>query len=271
MSLLPSREHLLKRVAIRAATAPQSLFLIATGLLLVVSPVAWPAGLGALALEGWWLWSRIRDPSLARSVSDEMLRRHWQELIARLQALSASMDRETAATLQAIVESQERLIVLPGAGDASGESTVPHTRAELTSLLQHCLALAEKRSHIQLYLAAVPSQELQKQALSLQERVDRTGDPVTQGLYEQALEQKRQELENYARLQATIERIDGQLAAVRCTFDNLLGKVVRMHSAEAAATQPGLDPVYSELTRLTLGVAALEESINETLGVRGAA
>jgi chromosome segregation ATPase len=267
MPPLSSRDHLLQAVIVRALTSPVSLFLGASGLLLVLSPAAWPYGLAVLAAEAGWVASRVCDPRSARASAEELQRQRWRDLIDRLEALTSVLDRETASLLSAIAEAHERLLALYGAGDA----LVPHTRTELTALLEHCLSLAEKRHHLQTFLASHRIQEAQRQAAELQTRLERSHDAVTRDLYYRALEQKRQELGNYARLQEAIGRIDGQLVAVQCTCDNVLSQVVRMQSLHAETEHAELDPVFIELNRLTSGIAALEDSLNETLTLRGAA
>lgn len=262
---LPNRDRLLSRVLLRAATSPLSLFLAATGLLLVGSPDAWPFGAGVLVLDAGWIWSRFRDPRYARDSSEDMLRSRWRELISRLEHLSTVLDRDTAAALSAIVESQERLLGMYG----SERLVLPHTRVELTSLLQHCLSLAEKRHQLQSYLAGFRSHEVQRQAMHLQSRLEQTRDPSTRQLYEQALSRKRQELENYVRLEEAVQRIDGQLSVVQCTFDHMLSQVARMQTAESAAERETPDPVFEEINQLTTRVAELEDSLTETLTVRG--
>src|SRR3712207_4009617 len=83
--------------------------------------------------------------------------------------------------------------------------------------------------------------------------------------------QKRQELENYVRLEDAVSRIDGQLAAVQCTVDNLLSKIVCVQSVPVVSYDAGTDPVLSELNHLANGVAALEASLNESLNLQSAA
>jgi hypothetical protein len=99
--------------------------------------------------------------------------------------------------------------------------------------------------------------------------MEATPDPLTRELYEQALQQKREELENYVRIQESVRRIDGQLAVVHCTFDNMLSRVVRLQSADTLEREERDDPVFEELNELNLRVAALEASVNETLTLRG--
>jgi hypothetical protein len=213
------------------------------------------------------VWYRIRDPQEAQQTSEELQRQRWRDLITRLEGLGSVLDRETSAALSGIVEAQERLLGMAG----SQGVVLPHTRHELTSLLQHCLSLAEKRHQLQGHLASSRSQEIQRQAMQIQARLEHSADPVTRQLYEQALEQKRQELENYVRLEESVMRIDGQLAVVQCTFDNILSRVVRMQSPDALTGDATADPVFEELNQLNTRVAALEASLNETLTLRGAA
>jgi hypothetical protein len=260
------RDRLLKQVVLRAATSPISLFLVTSGVLLVTSPVAWPVGGVLLAAEGAWLWSRIRDPSYARASSEDLQRRRWDGLVERLEAISGMLDRDTALALAAIVEAQERLLAACG----SVTMVLPHTRAELMSLLEHCLSLAEKRYRLQNYLAACNVADAQRQAGQLEARIEQTQDPITRELYSRALDQKRQELENYVRLDESVARIDGQLTAVRCTFDNMLSKVLRTQTAHGNGSGDSTDAVFAELNHLASGVAALESSLQETLTVRGA-
>ena len=261
-----SRDRLLKQVILRAATSPVSLFLTTSGALLATSSLTWPLGAMMFLAEGVWLWSRIRDPRSARASSEDLQRRRWDALVERLEALSGVLDRDTALALAAIVEAQERLLAACG----SVTMVLPHTRAELMLLLEHCLSLAEKRYRLQNYLAACNVSEAQRQAGQLEARVEQTHDPVTRELYSRALDQKRQELENYVRLDESVARIDGQLTAVRCTFDNMLSKVLRTQTAHGGGSGDSADAVFAELNHLANGVAALESSLEETLSVRGA-
>jgi hypothetical protein len=262
---LPNRDRLFGRVVLRAVTSPLSLFLATTGLLLVSAPETWPMGIGALVLDAGWIWSRLLDPQYARASGEDMLRARWRVLITRLEHLSTVLDRETAAALSSIVEAQERLLGMYG----SERLVLPHTRIELTSLLQHCLSLAEKRHQLQSYLSTFRSHDVQRQASQLQARLDQATDASTRQLYEQALNQKRQELENYLRLEAAVHRIDGQLSVVQCTFDNMLSQVARLQTVDAEHETSAADPVFDEINQLTSRVAELEDSLNETLTLRG--
>jgi hypothetical protein len=263
----PSRDQRLKQVVARAVTSPVSLFLGTTGLLLAISPYTWPLGLGALALDGAWVWTRVRDPRFVQASDEALLQCRWRDLIGRLEEVTPALDAETAATVSAIVDSQERLLGMYEVRLAA----LPATRSELTSLLEHCLSLIRKRRQFQHYLASFRANDVQRQARQLQLRVEKTADLVTRQLYEQALDQKRQELENYVRLEEAVSRIDGQLAAVRCTFDNLLSKMIRMEATNAVVAEAAADPVFAELDRLAKSAAALEASLHETLTLRGAA
>ena len=110
---------------------------------------------------------------------------------------------------------------------------------------------------------------MQRQAAQLQERLDQARDGATRQLYEEALNQKRQELENYIRLEEAVYRIDGQLSVVQCTFDNMLSQVARMQTVEPEPETRTTDPVFEEINRLTSRVAELEDSLSETLTLRG--
>lgn len=256
-----SRESLFREVVTRAVASPPSLFLAGLGALLAASPHTWPAGVATLALEAGWVWWRVRDARFAAECSQIRQRQRWRALISRLEELSGVLDAHTATALNAIVEAQERLLALYGAETL----IMPHTRTELTSLLQHCLALAEKRHELQTYSASFNEGEILRERTQLQVRLESTPDSATRALYEQALEQKQQELCNHRQLQAAISRIDGQLTVVQCTFDNLLSRMIRLHSLETPPQEAQEDPVFQELNLLTSRVAELESSLNETL------
>lgn len=264
MESLPERDRLLKEVVTRAVTSPVSLFLATTGVLLAASPIAWPVGIGVLILDAGWIWARIRDPLHAQNSSEELLRHRWREAVTRLEALTGLLDPHTAGILAEILDAQERLL---GMYD-QGTRLLPNTRAELTSLLQHCLSLAERRLQLQSYLLGFSRQDVQHEVSRLQARIDQTSSLATQQLYQQALDQKQQELDNYGRLGEAIDRIDGQLAVVQCTFDNILSRLVRMQSADRLVETDAPDPVFEELNQLTSRVATLEESLEETLTLR---
>jgi chorismate mutase len=267
MSPLPTGTELLKHVTIRACTSPVSLFFGTAGVLLLSQPATLPIAGVAFALQGLWVWSRIRSPSFARAGSEEMMAAHWRGLLNQLEGLVGLLDRDTATVLAAIVEAQERLLAM----SSKDRGLLPHSRVELTSLLRHCLSLAERRRHLHQFLGTVQSAEVQRQARSLETQLDRTNDPITRKLYEQALDQKRQELENYVHLEAAVQRIDGQLLAVRCTFDNILSRMVALQSADQVARSAEEDPVYTELNQLTRGIAALEASLDDAVELRGTA
>ncbi len=268
MPLPDSRDALLKAVAVRAITAPVSLFLGATGVLLLPGAL-WPAGMAVLAAEGLYVWLRVRDPANARACVANRQQAVWRELVRRLEEVSAHLDDDTSAALAGILEAQERLVATYG---GTG-SIVPHTRSELVSLLQHCLSLAEKRCQLKTFVSSFRVSEVQRDCADLDLKAERTTDPITRQLYEQALERKRQEMENFLKLQQAIYRIDGQLAAVRATFDHMVSLVVRMQAAEVEAVTAHTDdndPVFSELGNLSRNVAALESSLTEALTLRGA-
>jgi len=266
MSTTP-RDNLFRQVVTRALTSPLSLFLLSSGGLLAASPRAWVLGLGVLGLEAAYLGWRIRDPNHARRSQEQGELRAWRDTITRLEAAATISEEPTASSLASIVEAQERLLAL-GAADPL---LLPHTRAEVVSLLGHCLSLAQKRLELQTHRAAFSTADVRREATLLEARLERATDGHTRGLYEHALEQKRQELANHAELGAAVERIDGQLAVVQCTFDNLLSRAIRLQTTDPLAAEPDRDPVFQEITQLSTRVAELEASLGETLSLRAGA
>ncbi len=260
------RDRLFRSVIREAVTAPLSIFLSASGVLLVPSHLWW-LGLGALGAEGLYLWMRIRDPEQARLSQDALQERHWRELIRRVEEAMTRSDAEMGRVLAGILESQDRLVAVYGGNHSVGAPI----RRELVGLLEKCLSLGERRDEIRGYLASFHPVEVQREVYELELRTERTGDAVARGLLEQALDQKRRELTNFTRLEEAVARIDSQLVAVRCTFDNMVSVVVRMRNGEPAAADAEQDPVFTELGDLARNVAAMEATLAETLTLRGRA
>jgi hypothetical protein len=188
--------------------------------------------------------------------------------------VQAGVDPETAALLGRIEQLHGRLLsewdaaAALGGHHERGEGSwhqLGFSRTQVGGLLDQCLRLARKRHALVTYLQETQPLALQAQAVRLEEQWERCRDDVARQLYEQALRQKRGELENYSAIQAAVARIDGQLAAVECSFGNLLGRVVRLKSADATHAGVARDQLCRDLEALTAGIRALEESVNEAL------
>ncbi|MBI3910531.1 MAG: hypothetical protein HY320_06290 [Armatimonadetes bacterium] len=261
--LVPTGSGLLLRVLHRALVSPPSLALLVAFATLMGSSVTWPFGLGALALEMSWLYLRCRSPDFVRAVTDEMLRENWQAQVARAEELRAILDTDTATTLTYIIEAQERLAKLEGMN-----SLVAPSRTEAASLMAHCLHLAEKRHQLQSYLNDARPAELRRELVALEAQAQRTSDPEARRLFRKALAHKTEELQSYRAVEDTVARIDGQLAAVRCAFAALVGKIVRLRAADTTESGTTDQAVAEDLSRLSANVQALEESLNETLALR---
>ncbi|MBM3458386.1 MAG: hypothetical protein FJX77_07630 [Armatimonadetes bacterium] len=266
MATLPDRDDLLRCTAQRAATSPPSLFLGSAGLLLLLSPATWPAGIASFLLQGVWLWTRIRNEDYVRESGQLLLHQHRRRLVERLDELSGGLDRETAARLSAITEAHERLSSL---APRAAHSLLPASQVEMISLLEHCVSLVGRREHVRRYLASANTGELQRQARDIQHRLDEAEDAAVRRVLAQALSQKQQALENYVRVEETARRMDSHLLAVQSTFDNLLSRAVRLQAGPEPLPPLEADPLFEEITRLTRGVAELDASLEETLQEEG--
>jgi hypothetical protein len=250
----------------RAVTCPLSLGLLTASSLLLLTPPLW-----ALALFGYLgdfllVAALLRSQSFVRSVLDDTRRWERRRQTARVSEVQAGVDAETRALLGRIEQLHGRLLVEWDAAAALGVGDrLGFSRGQVSGLLDQCLRLASKRHALVTYLQETQPLTLQMGAVRLEEQWERCRDDVARQLYEQALRQKRSELENYSAIQAAVARIDGQLAAVECSFGNLLGRVVRLKSADATHAGVARDQLCRDLEALTAGIRALEESVNETL------
>jgi hypothetical protein len=255
-----------REVVGRAVTCPLSLGLLAASSLLLLTPPLWSFALAGFLGDALLVAALLRSESFARSIREDA--RRWERRCrsARVTEVQSGVDLETRELLGRIEQLHERLLgeldaaAARGAGDRMGFS-----RGQVSGLLDQCLRLARKRHALVVYLQETQPLALQTQAVRLEEQWERCRDDVARQLYEQALRQKRGELENYSAIQAAVARIDGQLAAVECSFGNLLGRVVRLKSADATHAGVARDQLCRDLEELTAGIRALEESVNETL------
>lgn len=258
------RERLLTQVVQRAVFSPPSLGLLTAALVFATHPSTWLPGAALAILNCGYLFLRVRSPEYIRRVSEELYRDRWREQIARAEELQRSLDRGTASLLGSLIGSQERLLALA----EEGAGIVP-SRNQAAELLAHCLQLAQKRVNLQHFLAETRATDLEREAQRLQRQAEGSPDPVARGLYQQAVEQKRAEIDNLKAIEQAIARIDGQLEAVDATFDNLVGKIMRLRSAESPEDTLEQQQVRAELEHLSHGVAALEATLNETVTVGG--
>jgi hypothetical protein len=264
-----AQKSLLTQVIKRALATPLSLGLLAmVSLLVITTPELWPVTLAGIFAELAVLQSLIRSERFVRDIRDGAAEQASQLQAERARAVRSLVDPITAERIVRIQQLQERLLRESDAagvraltaGDALGVS-----RHQVAALLDQCLRLAERRHQLVAYLQETNPTELQRQAVQIQEKWERAHDDVARQLYEHAMRQKRSELENCAAIQQAVARIDGQLEAIECSFGNLLGKLVRLKSIDATSASAVRDQLCRDLSELMAGVAALEQSVDETL------
>lgn len=258
-------EHV-REVVGRAVTCPLSLGLLTASSLLLLTPPLWALAFAGFLGDFILVSLLIRNPTFVRALREDGRRWEQRRQSARVSEVQAGVDGETRSLLGRIEQLHGRLLAEWDAAAALGSGDrLGFSRGQVSGLLDQCLRLASKRHALVTYLQETQTLALQTQAVRLEEQWERCRDDVARQLYEQALRQKRSELENYSAIQAAVARIDGQLAAVECSFGNLLGRVVRLKSADATHGGVARDQLCRDLEELTAGIRALEESVNETL------
>jgi len=270
--VVESREQLLGRVVGRALVTPVSLALLTGSAVCAFVPEVWMVTAFGLVVELGVLQLFIRDANFVRAVREEQERAEWDRQAERIARVRRAVDRETAEMLGRIQSLQERLLQENGGEEVPGTRPRVGSRfgaslGQVTGLVNRCLHLAEKRHQLRTYLEMRRPPELQRQASQLEAKLEMALDPVAQQLYAQALEQKRGELENYCAIQQAVQRIDGQLDNIECSFGNLLGKLIRLKSADEAHLAVAQHQVSRELTELSATLTALESSVNEMLAL----
>lgn len=270
-----ARKQLLGEVVKRAVVTPASLGLLTASALVFLTPEMWPYAFAGFVAEIGLLQGLVRSERFVRTVQEECQRLRCRQQAEHVARIQGSVDRSTGELLGRIQALQDRLLrewdaagapMLLGtapallAGDGLGFS-----RQQVSGLLDQCLRLAQKRARLQTYLQETQPADLQRHAVQLQEKWERCHDDVARQLYEHALRQKRSELENYAAIQQAVSRIDGQLETIECSFGNLLGRVIRLKSADTTHAAVARDQLCRDLSELMAGVNALEHAVNEAL------
>jgi hypothetical protein len=262
-----TREQLLTRVLRRAVLTPVSLALLTGSALSVAQPETWPVAVFGFVAEVVVLQFLVRDPNFVRSVRTEERQVDWGRRAGRLDQIRHRLDPESRDLVGRIQALHEQLLQECVHEPTSPGGPFTLRPEQIESLLDRCLHLAEKRLQLRRYLITAQPAELQRQASQLEAKLERATDLVARRLYEQALEQKRGELESYCAIQQAVQRIDGQLESIECSFGNLLGRLVRLKSAGDAHGALAQRQVTRELTDLDTSLVALEHSVDEMLAV----
>jgi hypothetical protein len=265
--LLETRDQFLGRILKRAVTTPVSLALLAASGLCLFEPATWFIAVLGLCAEGVVVQLLVRDANFVRAVREDQNQADWRQHTERLERIRGTVDSETAERLARIQALQERLLQERTGADTLLASYLAPVGGEVAGLLDRCAHLAEKRHQLKVYLDSVRPAELQSQAASLSCRLEDATDSVARQLYQQALAQKRGELESYAAIRQAVERINGQLEAIECGLGNLLGRLIRLKSTDDAHSALAQRQVGDELTELNASLTALEGSVNEILTV----
>jgi hypothetical protein len=269
-----AQKQLFGEVVKRALVTPASLGLLTASCLVFVTPEMWSLALAGFLAELGLLQALVRNERFVRGVQEECQRLRCRQQAERVAQMQASVDRPTGELLGRIQVLQDRLLrewdaagppLHSGAPALLAGDSLGVSRQQVSGLLDQCLRLAQKRARLQTYLHETQPVDLQRHAVQLQEKWERCHDDVARQLYEHALRQKRSELENYAAIQQAVARIDGQLETIECSFGNLLGRVIRLKSADATHARIARDQLGRDLSELTAGINALEHAVNEAL------
>jgi hypothetical protein len=265
--LLQTREQLLGRVVRRALVTPVSLALVTASSLCLFEPSTWSlSGLG-FVVEALVLQLLIRDPNFVRSVRDDDQQVEQRQRAGRLAEVRRSVDAQTGEMLGRIQAHHERLWRMEAAHEALSPGRLGIRLGETGALLDRCVHLAEKRHQLRLYMDSARLPDLQRQARQLEAKHETATDPVARQLYHDALEQKRGELESYGAIQQAVQRIDGQLESIDCSFGNLVGRLIRLNATDDNRAAVAQQQLSREITELNAHLDALDSSVNEMLAV----
>jgi hypothetical protein len=265
--VLQTHDQLLGRVIRRALVTPVSLALLTASSLCLFEPSTWSLTALGLLAEAIVLQLLVRDPNFVRAVRDDDQQIQQRQRGDRLAEVRRAVDAPTGEMLGRIQTLHERLLQMEATHEALLPGRLGLRLGETSVLLDRCAHLAEKRYQLRLYLDGARLPDLQRQARQLEAKHETATDPVARQLYHDALEQKRGELESYGAIQQAVQRIDGQLESIECSFGNLVGRLIRLNATDDARAALAQQQLSRELTELNAHLDALDSSVNEMLAV----
>jgi hypothetical protein len=208
-------------------------------------------GVLAYGILTWLRWGRWRQRlSAAPAAVEPSLIGLWPPYLERAQRC-LDKQRQIRADIASAGELEKPML----------QSTVERVAAVTTAAVD----LARKLQDIEHHLQQSDARRLPADGAALEKRLAAAQDGVARERYGRALEQLQEKTRVMSELSARRERIDAQLTNVELTLDTVAAQVVRIKSAEAGTASFESARVVETLDNVSRDVAALAESMEETL------
>ena len=129
--------------------------------------------------------------------------------------------------------------------------------------------MAQRRTDLQRYLSKTNQSIIEAKISELTAQVSAETDQQRKVELEASLTAKQQELNDYAAIKLSSDRILDQLGSIECAFSGLKTRLVRIKSTDIAEWTAASNELQTELGNLNASVNNLEISINEALSQHG--
>jgi DNA repair exonuclease SbcCD ATPase subunit len=228
----------------------------------------WPLAAGGAVEAGIFLYYLNNENNLRQALREEHQRIRDKETEA-LEDVLNSLDPESRYRIRNIMQLQREITQEAEDPEVAryAEGTLQTSVAQVNSLADQAIRLAQKKRELQRYLDKNEEKSIARYIEDLQQKLESATDPVTQSQYQQALAAKTHELEDSRAINQAAKRLEGQLETIECSFSGLKARIVRLKSAEITQLTTAWEQMGQELQTLSTDMDTLEKSVNEALAI----
>lgn len=260
----PTREQKFRILLLNAMTRPMAAAVVAITIAVGLTVSYWFFLVGG-AFYAFIVYSTLQDAQESKEVLNEVLypeRRRKIELNRLTGGYRTSLQRamETRKKIEYAVSATTD----PGMKKALADST-----DDLEELVYTIYDIALKAQSL---LGSVQSSNINVTRLSqeiaqLEGVVNSTRDEVTRQHYQDTLDGKRQQMQNYQDATAALQRWHAQLDNALNTLDTILSQVLRIRSSEVLSLSSATDQVSHSLREEVEALKATSDALDTVYGM----
>lgn len=232
---------------------PEGVFvLIAAAVTAVVAsmPIIVLPGVLAYGILTYLRYGRAQAAEAAKAASP------FAPDLSHLAPAYATRVARAVALQQAIFEQLE-------SADAEHRALLAGTTDKIRPLVEAAAKLAQKLQDLDRHLAATSPGDLARETRDLERRIREAHDPTAREGFERALEQHKTKTAVFEELAARRERLDAQLLNVEKSLDTVRTQLLRIQSADTAASGAERLRIGETLDALSVDVEAVAETVDD--------
>lgn len=218
-------------------------------------------------LQAALVYRNLQNEDYLRKLFIERQEREETLSEQQIESMLEQMDFETRQRIRYILQLQKEIL-----REARGQDVESYARKDLdriagslSPIVQRAVRIALRKQQLTKYLHNVDERALKNYCANLEQRIEKTDDPVSRAQYEQALRARQTELQTYAAITQAAGRIDSQLENVEATFASWKAKVIRIKTADVASAASASEGLYNELEALSTNIDVLDKSVTQAL------